>query len=60
MSHKRCVSVLVVVCLYDQVDEVDMGSPMSLKRCVSVSVVELHRGGSAANGAVTVNLGIFR
>ena len=34
-----------MVCLYDQIDEVDMVSPMLLKRCVSVSGVEIASGG---------------
>ena len=51
MSLQRCVSELVVVCLYNKLDEVDTVSPMSLKRCVSVAVVELSLGGSATNGA---------
>ena len=39
-SLKRVVSVLVVECVYDQIYEVDMVSPMSHKRWVSVSVTE--------------------
>ena len=52
MSLKRCVSVLVVVYIYNQNKEVDSLSPTSLKRSVSVSVVGLHWGGSATNGAI--------
>ena len=51
MSLQRCVSELLVVCLYNKLDEVDTVSPMSLKRCVSVAVVELSLGGSATNVA---------
>ena len=36
MSIKRCISVSLAVCLYDQINEVET---VSIKRCVSVSVV---------------------
>ena len=45
---KRCVSVSMLVCLYDQLHEVDT---LSLKKCVSVVVMELHHGVSATNWA---------
>ena len=51
MSLKKCLSVLVVDCLYNQIDEVAMVSPMSIKRSVSVSVEELALDGSASNKA---------
>ena len=38
-------------CPYNQIDEVNMVSPNSLKRYVSVLVVELALGGSALNKA---------
>ena len=51
LSLLRCVSVSVMECLLDQIDEVHMVSSMSNKSCVSVSVVELALGGSATNRA---------
>ena len=39
------------MCLYGQIDEVDMVSPMSLKKFVSLAVVELGSFESATNGA---------
>ena len=50
MSLKRYTSVVVVVCLYRQIYKVNRASPMSIKRCVSVSVVELPLSGSTSNG----------
>ena len=41
----------MVECPYDQIDEADRASPVSLQRCVSVSVLELASAGSATNGA---------
>ena len=37
---------------YNQIVEVDMVLPASLKRCVSVSVVEIASGEYASNGAI--------
>ena len=51
MSLEKFVSVLGVVCLYNQMDEVGRASPTPLKRGLSVSSVELHQGRSATNGA---------
>ena len=46
-----CITISAVVeWLHNQIDEVDMVSPMSLKRVVSVSVVELPSGGFAKSG----------
>ena len=54
MSINRCVSVSVVVCIYNQIEKVDRVSPLSLKGWVSVSVVELALCGSATNGALSI------
>ena len=43
MSLQSCVSVSVLVGLYDQLNEVDRVSSLSLK-CISVSVVKLAGG----------------
>ena len=45
---KRCVSAVAVKCPYNNIDE---GDTVFLKSCVSasVTVVELHQGGSATN-----------
>ena len=45
---RRGVSAAVVECPYNENDEVDT---VFLERCVSASVVELHRVGSATNRA---------
>ena len=49
ISLQMHVSVSVVVCLYDPIEEAYSVSLMSLKRCVSVVVVELASSGSATN-----------
>ena len=60
MSLKRCVSVSVMECLYNQIDLVNMVSPISRKMCVSVSVVELVSAGSATKSATPSSLLIFK
>ena len=50
VSSEVCISISGGY-LYNQIDEVDSVSTMSLKRCVSVSVVQLAFGGSATNVA---------
>ena len=45
-----CSISISVECPYNQIDEIDMVSPLSLKICVSVSVLVLVLGGSANNG----------
>ena len=83
MSIKRCVSVSVVVCLYNQIDgvdtvsitrfllvcasgfflllynhinEIDRVSHLSVKRCVSVSLVQLHCGNNTWTDIATNRL----
>ena len=52
--------VIVVVCIYDQIDEVDK---VSIRSCaselfimISVSLVELRWGGSATNDLMHTNV----
>ena len=54
LSINRCVSVSVVVCIYNQIEKVDRMSPLSLKGCLSVSVEDLALCGSATNGALSI------
>ena len=48
------ISVTVVECLSYQIDAVYMVSPMSLKKGLSISEVELTLSGSATNRAASI------
>ena len=52
-STQVCVLVSVVVCLFNQIDEV---GTMSRQRCVSISLVKQPRRGSVINRELKVEI----